>query len=777
MLSLKDTLNEAQWEAVTYCDGPSLVIAGAGSGKTRVLTYKIAYLIQQGLSPWNILALTFTNKAAKEMNDRIRVLLQEMQQDEATSAAAPAAGWSGRGLWSGTFHSIFARILRHEAPYIGFTSDFTIYDAADSRSLIKTLVKELDLDEKLYKPQTVAARISEAKNAIILPDDYVHDDTILLRDRNDGLPAVGHLYTLYCQRLKSANAMDFDDLLLNTYLLFRQQPEVCERYRQRFQYILVDEYQDTNTAQHRIVGQLTTPTSRICVVGDDAQSIYAFRGACIDNILGFQRQYPGARLIKLERNYRSTQTLVKAANSVIRHNLKQIPKEVYSEGEEGDLIQVISASSDKDEGMKVAEEVRRLRRHHRMSYDDFALLYRTNAQSRSLEEALRAYDIPYRIYGGLSFYQRKEIKDIIAYFRLISNPNDEESFKRILNYPARGIGATTMNKVLAKAADEGVTPWMVCVDAESYALNVNRGTLSKLQHFVDLITGFRARMAHTGAYEMASQVIRESGIYADIMSDCSPEGLSRQENMEELRNAIRAMEAEMQQETGEQLVPLTEYLSQVSLLTDADQHDDDTPRVTLMTVHAAKGLEFDAVFVTGLEDELFPCATARFYPKEMEEERRLFYVAITRAKRFCYLTYAKCRFRYGEVSYSDPSPFLREVDPDCLDDGRRPTWRTGTPRTTVSHTAVSTTPGAPSPRWRRAESTPSTVANTSAARAASSGAVQARCKVGDVIVHERFGRGTVKEISGEGQNAKALVDFEQVGVKNLLLKYARFKVV
>lgn len=777
MLSLKDTLNEAQWEAVTYCDGPSLVIAGAGSGKTRVLTYKIAYLIQQGLSPWNILALTFTNKAAKEMNDRIRVLLQEMQQDEGTPAAAPAAGWSGRGLWSGTFHSIFARILRHEAPYIGFTSDFTIYDAADSRSLIKTLVKELDLDEKLYKPQTVAARISEAKNAIILPDDYVHDDSILLRDRNDGLPAVGRLYTLYCQRLKSANAMDFDDLLLNTYLLFRQQPEVCERYRQRFQYILVDEYQDTNTAQHRIVGQLTTPTSRICVVGDDAQSIYAFRGACIDNILGFQRQYPGARLIKLERNYRSTQTLVKAANSVIRHNLKQIPKEVYSEGEEGDLIQVISASSDKDEGMKVAEEVRRLRRHHRMGYDDIALLYRTNAQSRSLEEALRAYDIPYRIYGGLSFYQRKEIKDIIAYFRLIFNPNDEESFKRILNYPARGIGATTMNKVLAKAADEGVTPWMVCVDAESYALNVNRGTLSKLQHFVDLITGFRARMAHTGAYEMASQVIRESGIYADIMSDCSPEGLSRQENMEELRNAIRAMEAEMQQETGEQLVPLTEYLSQVSLLTDADQHDDDTPRVTLMTVHAAKGLEFDAVFVTGLEDELFPCATARFYPKEMEEERRLFYVAITRAKRFCYLTYAKCRFRYGEVSYSDPSPFLREVDPDCLDDGRRSTWRTETPRTTVSHTAVSTTPGAPSPRWRRAESTPSTVANTSAARAASSGAVQARCKVGDVIVHERFGRGTVKEISGEGQNAKALVDFEQVGVKNLLLKYARFKVV
>lgn len=757
---IKDALNPTQWDAVAYCDGPSLVIAGAGSGKTRVLTYKIAHLLRLGLPPWNILALTFTNKAAREMNERIAGIVGT----EAT-----------RQLWSGTFHSIFLKILKLEAAHVGYGSDFTIYDAADARSLIKSIVKDLQLDDKLYKPATVAACISEAKNALVLPQAYLDNRETHSRDTRNGIPRTGEIYSLYCQRCRKANAMDFDDLLLNTFLLFRDAPEIREKYASRFQYILVDEYQDTNAAQHRIISQLTTPQSRICVVGDDAQSIYAFRGAKIDNILQFTEQFPGARVIKLERNYRSTQTIVNAANSIIRHNSRQIAKNVYSDNAIGDPIPVISAYSDKDESLKVLAEIRRLHRNN-VPYDDIALLYRTNAQSRSFEEVFRDAGIPYRIYGGLSFYQRKEIKDLIAYFRLVCNTADEEAFLRIVNYPKRGIGDTTVEKIMAAARQNAVTLWDVVEHPGKFGAALSPSVLSRIETFRQLILPFRSRLSQKSGYHLALDILRESGILAEMQADDLPESRSRRENIEELLGAIQAGELEMLEETGQEIVPLTDYLSQIALLTDADKHDDDTPKLTLMTIHAAKGLEFDAVFVTGMEDNLFPGANARFYPNELEEERRLFYVAVTRARKYCFLTFAKSRYRYGKMEFSEPSPFLNEIDSRYLQfetaltvpagyGPTRPKEAHAAPAEGFRRTATSV-----SARFRPLQSPAESPASPSA------GCPSAHSLVaGSVIEHERFGIGTVLSVEGTGDNAKATVDFREAGRKNLLLKYARYK--
>lgn len=756
----RNALNERQLEAVCYCDGPSLVIAGAGSGKTRVLTYKIAYLIQQGYLPWNILALTFTNKAAQEMNQRI----SEIVGTEYT-----------RQLWSGTFHSVFAKILRIEAEVIGYRADFTIYDAADSKSLIKSIVKEMGLDDKKYKSSLVASRISEAKNLLIRPEHYAADGSLYKRDHLDGVGEIREIYRRYAIRLQQSNAMDFDDLLLNTYLLLFNHEEIRDKYQQRFKYILVDEYQDTNIAQHRIVSLLTKSDSKICVVGDDAQSIYGFRGANIDNILQFTRQYPTARVIKLERNYRSTQTIVNAANCIISHNRNQIRKSVYSENEVGDCLKLITSYSDKEESLKVVAEVKRLCHFKQLDYNEVALLYRTNAQSRLFEEAFRNADVPYRIYGGLSFYQRKEIKDTIAYFRLVANLNDEEAYRRIINYPARGIGKTTQDKLMATAIEKGVPVWQVLTNCSYYGLNFTKGTASKLQNFVQLILNFREKLQHVSSYALAAEIIRESGIGADIHIDKSPENLSKQENVEELLNSMKAYEMEQLEENGRSFVPLTEYLSQVSLLSDTETDDDKDSKVTLMTVHAAKGLEFDAVFITGMEDDLFPNANARYYPKEMEEERRLFYVAVTRAKRYCFLSYAKSRMRFGAIEFSNPSPFLDEIESQYFqNNSHSPISASSFPSSTTSTSS----------RWKPIRQSPSSVhtMNRSAVQSTTVSSVpttpsSSSLSVGCQVEHERFGCGVVVSLEGGGDNAKACVEFQNAGKKFLLLKFAKLKVV
>ncbi len=756
MNEIQEALNPEQWEAVSYCEGPALVIAGAGAGKTRVLTYKIAYLLAQGVAPWQILSLTFTNKAAREMNDRIAQL------------ATPEAV---RQLWSGTFHSVFAKILRLESEHLGYTRDYTIYDTNDSRSLIKSIVKELGLDDKTYKPATIAGKISEAKNALVLPAQYIADANIRKRDEINNLAKTGRIYEIYCQRCKKSNAMDFDDLLLNTFLLFEQHPEIREKYAHRFRFILVDEYQDTNAAQHRIIRQLTEKDSPICVVGDDAQSIYAFRGAKIDNILQFQEQYPGAKLIKLERNYRSTQTIVNAANSIICHNRRQIPKKIYSDNEVGSPIKIFSAYSDKDESLQVIAEIKRLQRTHGLEWNDIALLYRTNAQSRAFEEALRTANIPYRIYGGLSFYQRKEIKDIIAYFRLVANPHDEEAFKRIVNYPARGIGGTTQSKLQLAAAEHEATLWDVASSPDAFQVEIGSAPKKKLAAFCSQIAEWRTQLESCNGSELAIRIIKESGIAADIGADNSPENLSRQENVEELLGAIKASETERIEEYGSEIVPLSEYLSQVSLLTDADQKDDGTPKVSLMTVHAAKGLEFEAVFVTGMEEDLFPNSSARLYPNEMEEERRLFYVAVTRAKRFCYLTYAKSRYKYGNMEFCSPSPFLEEIDRQYLEEMGAKSGRTLSfspqARTAATLSAAKLRPVAPLPQTPEKTIPGHGMDENQPA--------QGSLKAGQIIEHERFGIGTILSVEGSGQNQKIRVRFDNAGEKNLLVKFAKFK--
>ena len=648
-MDLLNDLNESQRKAVEYIDGPSLVIAGAGSGKTRVLTYKIAYLLQQGVKPWSIMALTFTNKAAREMKERIGKLVgQELAQH----------------LYMGTFHSIFSRILRAEAQHIGFTNNFTIYDESDSRSLIKTIVKEMGLDEKVYKPASVHSRISMAKNNLMSAENYARDKELYQADQRAKMPRVGDIFITYVQRCQQANAMDFDDLLTLTFKLFQEHEDIRKKYADRFDFLLVDEYQDTNHAQMRIVMQLCKEKERVCAVGDDSQSIYSFRGANIDNILSFQSRFKETRLFKLEQNYRSTQSIVEAANSLIKHNSNQIPKDVYSKNDKGERLIYKPAYSDKEEALIVCREIKRIKRQDDCQYSDFAILYRTNAQSRSFEEEFRKQGIPYRIYGGLSFFQRKEIKDVIAYFRLVANPDDEEAFKRIINYPTRGIGNTTVAKIAACALDNHVSFWQVISSPEHYGLGVNKGTLAKLESFRLMISGFVEKSASMNAFDLGDTIVKESGISADIYKSGSrdPEDLARQENLEELLGGMQSFVEECREEGREQEAYLTDYLQGVALLTDLDSKgDDDEPRVSLMTVHASKGLEFSTVFVVGLEENVFPSAIVSTL-RELEEERRLLYVAITRAEKHCILTSAKNRFRYGKMEFGNPSRFIKEID-------------------------------------------------------------------------------------------------------------------
>ena len=806
---LKD-LNEAQQQAVSYIDGPSLVIAGAGSGKTRVLTYKIAYLLQQGMKPWSIMALTFTNKAAREMKERIGKLVgSDLAQH----------------LYMGTFHSIFSRILRAEAEHIGFNSNFTIYDETDSRSLLKAIVKEKGLDEKIYKPAAVHAKISMAKNNLMSAEAYEADADIFMQNKRNNMQKMGEVYKEYVQRCKQANAMDFDDLLVLTFQLFRDHEEVRRKYAERFDYILVDEYQDTNHVQMSIVMQLCREKLRVCAVGDDSQSIYSFRGANIDNILNYQRQLPGTRLFKLEQNYRSTQTIVEAANSLIRHNRNQIPKEVFSRNDEGEKIQYKPAYSDKEEALIVAKDIKRIKRQDDCGYDDFAILYRTNAQSRSFEEEFRRQGIPYRIYGGLSFYQRKEIKDIIAYFRLVANPDDEEAMKRIINYPARGIGATTVAKVAACAHDNQVSIWDVIGEAAHYGLNVNKGTLTKLENFRLLISSFIDRSHTLNVYDLGDAIIKEARISEDIMQGKDADDLARQENLEEFLSGMQTFVAERQEEGRMDETFLTDFLQDVALLTDADSDGEkDEPRVSLMTVHAAKGLEFATVFVVGLEENIFPSPIAATTVRELEEERRLLYVAITRAEKHCILTNAQNRFRYGKMEFDNPSRFIEEIDSELIEGegmpsrssfggfGRRSSY--GSDRSSgrgsygseggyggrmpwdsksvssqfKADAKPSYTSPKPKPSASAASSSsslkPASVASSSPKPASSSSSslkpassssssLQEGCK----IEHQRFGIGEVLKIEGTGENAKATVAFAHAGTKQLLLKFAKYTII
>lgn len=826
-MDLLNDLNEAQRAAVEYIDGPSLVIAGAGSGKTRVLTYKIAYLLSQGMKPWSIMALTFTNKAAREMKERIGKLVgNDLAQH----------------LYMGTFHSIFSRILRAEAEHIGFNNNFTIYDESDSRSLIKAIVKEMGLDDKKYKPAAVHAKISMAKNNLMSAAAYDSDAAIFEQNKRAQMPEVGKIFVAYVQRCKQANAMDFDDLLTLTYQLFREHEDIRHKYAARFDYVLVDEYQDTNHVQMSIVMQLCQEKQRVCAVGDDSQSIYSFRGANIDNILNYQRQFQGTRLFKLEQNYRSTQTIVEAANSLIKHNRNQIPKDVFSENAKGEKILYKPAYSDKEEAAIVAKDVKRIRREDGCQYSDFAILYRTNAQSRSFEEEFRKQGIPYRIYGGLSFYQRKEIKDIIAYFRLVANPDDEEAIKRIINYPARGIGATTVLKIADCAHQNQVSFWEVIGAPERYGLAVTKGTMNKLETFRLLISSFIERAQTTDVYELGDAIIKESGISQDIMSGKDADDLARQENLEEFLSGMSAFVEERREEGRFDELFLQDYLQDVALLTDADSDGDkDEPRVSLMTVHAAKGLEFPTVFVVGLEENIFPSPLSAASLRELEEERRLLYVAITRAEKHCILTNAKNRWRYGKMEFDNPSRFIDEIDGkliDSLDEAggslfgsradsmsdqpewaraqrsRRPWEDAEQPRYSSryqnSKPVASQFVADPKPslfddepetshtsgrsslsegnfksvralnaakRYMETHSSHPASRSTGSSAASSAGSSSCALQEGMKIEHQRFGRGTVLKIEGTGENTKATVEFVHSGTKQLLLKYAKFTVV
>lgn len=753
-------LNEPQLRAVEYCEGPSLVIAGAGSGKTRVLTYKIAYLMQEkGLAPWNILALTFTNKAAREMKERIAGLVGE--------AKASA-------LWMGTFHSLFSRMLRQEAALTGFTPNFTIYQPADSKSLVKEMVKEMHLDDKIYKPASVCARISEAKNALVMPEAYAGDPSTYKRDAEAGLPMTGVLYKEYARRMRRANAMDFDDLLLNTYLLFVNHPETCCKYAERFSYILVDEYQDTNFAQFSILQLLAQATGRICVVGDDAQSIYSFRGARIDNILQFTDLYKGARLFKLEQNYRSTQTIVQAANSLISYNKRQIRKQVFSKNDEGSPLLLNIAYSDVEEGEIVCNRIVGLHRREGVPYGQMAVLYRTNAQSRIFEEGLRGRSVPYRIYGGQSFYDQKEIRDVLAYFRLTVNPNDEEALKRIINVPKRGIGATTVGRIIQCAHKNGWGIGDVVADARKYVPSLSAATLKKLEGFHHMMAAFTESLTEEDAYTLGERILKESGIWREAYRQNDAESMEVQNNLSELLNGINTF-VEMQRESGEESrLLLTDYLSEVSLLSDQDSDDgDDDDRVTLMTVHAAKGLEFDAVFVVGMEENLFPNAMCMHSERQLEEERRLFYVALTRARRYCYLSASKSRFKYGKMEFCEPSSFLYEIDRRYL--------RMESGRTTARHDgereAQSSVSGAATGVLRRLKPVAPAVATGGDEHREQAMVNGQLMRVGDRVKHERFGQGTIAELEGEEGNMKALIDFDNSGKKKLLLKYAKVKIV
>ena len=817
-------LNDSQRDAVLYCDGASLVIAGAGSGKTRVLTYKIAWLLSQGMKPWQILALTFTNKAAREMKERIGRLVGTEE---------------ARYLQMGTFHSVFARILRAEAEHIGFNSNFTIYDQTDARSLVKAIIKEMQLDDKVYKPSSVADRISMAKNHLLLPQAYAQSSWAR-DDASQKRPQVSNIYIRYAERCHQANAMDFDDLLVQTWLLFQNHEDIRRKYVEKFHFVLVDEYQDTNFAQQAIVWQLTKERQKVCVVGDDAQSIYSFRGANIDNILNFQSQYDNARLFKLEQNYRSTQLIVQAANSLIRRNERQIPKNVFSKNEHGERLQLKPAYSDKEESMIVTQDIKRLRREDHCNWSDFAILYRTNAQSRSFEEQMRKDGIPYRIYGGLSFYQRKEIKDVIAYYRLIANPNDEEAFKRIVNYPARGIGDTTVGKIVQTAQQYGVSLWQVIKEPVLFPMDVSKGTMTKLQNFRQLIEGWIGRLNTEDAYTLGHDIIMNSGISKDIYSGRNPEDISRQENLEEFLSGLQDfVESRREEDMGDQ-VYLPDFLQEVALLTDLDSDEgDENDKVTLMTIHSAKGLEFPTVFVVGLEENIFPSPMCTNSMRELEEERRLLYVAITRAEKHCILTCAQNRFRYGRMEYDTPSRFIRDIDPELLDvqsekggddvfgasrkpfnryDGgaygtgnsygrnnrgyasEGPEWMQN-PRPVATQFRADPKPSAVAPRQpekpvdpfgegfkrlyqaKTGKPIPSPGGNfKSVNRAVPPRPMATDANAGDLhegsqIEHQRFGIGTVLRIEGTGENTKATVEFRNTGTKQLLLKFAKFKII
>ena len=771
-MDLLNDLNDAQRAAVEYIDGPSLVIAGAGSGKTRVLTYKIAYLLSQGMKPWSIMALTFTNKAAREMKELIGKLV---------------GGDLAQHLYMGTFHSIFSRILRAEAEHIGFNNNFTIYDESDSRSLLKAIIKEMGLDDKAYKPAAVHARISMAKNNLVTAEAYDSDPAILEQNKRAKMPAIGKIYVAYVQRCRQANAMDFDDLLMLTFQLFRDHEEIRQKYAGRFDYILVDEYQDTNHVQMSIVMQLCKEKLRVCAVGDDSQSIYSFRGAHIDNILNYQKQLPGTQLFKLEQNYRSTQTIVEAANSLIHHNRNQIQKEVFSKNDKGEKILYKPAYSDKEEALIVAKNIQRIKRQDDCGYDQFAILYRTNAQSRSFEEEFRKQGIPYRIYGGLSFYQRKEIKDIIAYFRLVANPDDEEAFKRIINYPARGIGATTVMKIADCAHQNQVSFWEVIGNVEHYGLNVNKGTQTKLEKFRLLISSFIDRSHTLDVYELGDAIIRESRISEDIMSGKNADDLARQENLEEFLSGMQTFVAGRQEEGRMDEAYLTDYLQDVALLTDADSEGEkDEPRVSLMTIHAAKGLEFATVFVVGLEENIFPSPLAAISVRELEEERRLLYVAITRAEKHCILTNAKNRFRYGKMEFDNPSRFIDEIDASLIEGGEEaPESSFGGGRSSYGGYGSEGGYGGRMPwdrdrsGYRRDYQNSKPVASQFMADpkpAFASSAAGSLCE-GCRIEHQRFGIGTVLKIEGTGENTKATVEFQNAGTKQLLLKFAKFTIL
>ena len=789
-------LNESQQQAVVYCDGPSLVIAGAGSGKTRVLTYKIAWLLKQDetIRPWNILALTFTNKAAREMKERIGRLVGEEL---------------ARYLQMGTFHSVFARILRAEAEAIGFNANFTIYDQSDARSLVKTIIKEMGLDDKVYKPASVADRISMAKNHLLLPQAYAQS-AWARDDASQKRPQVATIYIRYAERCRQANAMDFDDLLVQTWLLFENHEDIRRKYVEKFHFVLVDEYQDTNYAQQAIVYQLTKDRQKVCVVGDDAQSIYSFRGANIDNILNFQSLYKDAKLFKLEQNYRSTQLIVQAANSLIRRNERQIPKNVFSKNEHGEKLQLKPAYSDREEAMIVTQDIKRIRREERRNWSDFAILYRTNAQSRSFEEQMRKDNIPYRIYGGLSFYQRKEIKDVIAYFRLIANPSDEEAFKRIVNYPARGIGDTTVGKIIQTAQAYGVSLWQVIKEPVLFPMDVSKGTMTKIQAFRELIEGWIARVATEDAYTLGHDIIMNSGISKDIYSGRNPEDISRQENLEEFLSGMQDfVESRKEEDMGDE-VYLPDFLQEVALLTDLDSDEGDSnDKVTLMTIHSAKGLEFPTVFVVGLEENIFPSPMCTNSMRELEEERRLLYVAITRAEKHCILTCAQNRFRYGRMEYDTPSRFIRDIDPELLDiegesrgqgrsgpqathrqtspyDSRRfgsegPEWMQN-PRPVATQFKADPKPRAVAPRQPEKPVDPfgpnfKRLYQAVAPRPMASDPSASDLREGCTIEHQRFGVGTVVRIEGTGENTKLTVDFRNVGTKQLLLKFAKFKII
>lgn len=809
MKDLLSQLNQEQRSAVTYNDGPQLVIAGAGSGKTRVLTYKIAYLVQQGMKPWSILALTFTNKAANEMKQRIAQLIGQE---------------TARYIQMGTFHSIFSRILRIEADAIGYTSGFTIYDESDSRSLLKTIIKEMGLDDKVYRPAGVHAIISKAKNQLIMPRDYSSRSEFMNRDRNSRMPELHSVYEAYVQRCHKANAMDFDDLLVLTHQLLKEHEDIRQKYCERFQYVLVDEYQDTNYAQQCIVWLLTKEHRHICVVGDDAQSIYGFRGANIDNILDFQQIYEGSRLFKLQQNYRSTQRIVQAANSLIKHNERQIPKDVFSENDEGEKIIFKPVYSDKEEAFVVCKDIKRIAKQENAPYSDFAILYRTNAQSRSFEEEMRKQNIPYRIYGGLSFYQRKEIKDIIAYFRLVVNPDDEEAFKRIINYPTRGIGNVTIQKIADSARNHAVSFWQVISNPAQYLQGVNQGTLGKINRFRELIEGYILKASNTDVYQLGNEIMKASGFIADIYSNSDPEGLARQENVEELLAGMQDFCESKKEEGKENEIYLTDYLQEVALLTDLDSDDGEGSRVSLMTVHAAKGLEFPTVFIVGLEENIFPSPLSMGSMREMEEERRLLYVAITRAEKHCIMTAAKNRWRYGKMEFDTPSRFIKDIDSrfihiesesevEASDDSfhtpysgssfsgdvySRNSDRMQNSRPVASQFQADpkpkiTAPQRPeqavdpfSPSFKRQlqqaggnfkRVTDAMTSGGRTAAASSSSPDASGLQEGCTIEHQRFGIGTVLRLEGKGENRKATVAFRNAGTKQLLLKFARFKVL